>query len=181
MGEVQNDGRADWREAWALFPGAVSYVWHAGRYGSVVQASLEATGFEIRAQLIWRKETFAISRGHYHWAHEPCFYAVRSGKSARWSGDRSQSTVWEIGRRDPTGSTNHGTQKPVECMARAIRNHGTPGDLIYDPFLGSGTTVIAAETLGRRCYGLEIDPRYVDVIVTRWQNFTGRQAERVEA
>jgi hypothetical protein len=99
LGIVANDDRADWREAWALFPGSVAYVWHAGRHASTVQASLEASGFEIRSQIIWTKERFALSRGHYHWQHEPCWYAVRAG-SANWQGDRKQSTVWHINARE---------------------------------------------------------------------------------
>ena len=81
LGKIANDDRCDWREAWALFPGSVAYVWHAGRYASSVQESLEATGFEVRSQIIWAKERFALSRGHYHWQHEPCWYAVRGSAS----------------------------------------------------------------------------------------------------
>ena len=173
VGAFANDNRVDWHDAWALFPGDVAYCWHAGRHASAVQASLESVGFEIRCQVIWAKQTFAISRGHYHWRHEPCWYAVRNGKQAHWIGDRSQSTLWDI-TWDKNVEGGHSTQKPVECMARPIRNHD--GD-VYDPFLGSGTTLIAADQLGRRCYGLEIDPKYCDVIVNRWQNFTGQTAE----
>lgn len=179
-GTVQNDDRADWREAWALFPGDVAYVWHAGRFASVVQESLEAVGFETRSQIIWAKDRFALSRGHYHWQHEPCWYAVRKGGTGHWTGDRSQTTLWNIPARDSTETTNHGTQKPVECMRRPIVNNSSPGQAIYDPFLGSGTTLIAAEMTGRVCCGLEIDPRYTDLCVTRWQNFTGTRAERAE-
>jgi DNA modification methylase len=127
--------------------------------------------------VIWRKPRFIISRGHYHWQHEPCWYAVRKGGSAKWCGDRSQSTVWDIALKDGGEDTNHSTQKPVECMARPIRNHGGKDDDVYDPFLGSGTTIIAAEQLGRRCYGLELSPAYCDVIVARWEKLTGRKAE----
>jgi len=165
-GQVKNDGRVDWAEAWALFPGAVVYCWHAGRHASTVQASLESAGFEIRAQIIWAKDRMAISRGHYHWQHEPCWYAVRRGQSAEWIGDRSQTTLWKIGVLDvgDTDTKAHGTQKPLECMARPIRNH--KGD-VYDPFLGSGTTMVAAERERRICYGMEIDPAYVAVILER--------------
>jgi DNA modification methylase len=180
-GRVLNDDRANWTEAYRLFPGDVAYVWHAGRLAGEVARDLGEAGFEIRAQIIWRKPRFAISRGHYHWQHEPCWYAVRSGRPAKWNGDRSQSTVWDIGRDDDSEQTVHGTQKPVEAMLRPIRNHGGPNDDIYDPFLGSGTTLVAAEMLGRRCLGLELDPRYCDVIVTRWANFTGQKAERLKA
>jgi DNA modification methylase len=173
LGEVSNDHRADWREAWELFKGPVAYVWHAGRYASTVQASLEAVGFEVRSQIIWAKDRFALSRGHYHWQHEPCWYAVRG--TAHWMGDRSQNTLWNIKAREDSGH-GHGTQKPVECMRRPIVNHTKRGGAIYDPFLGSGTTMMAAELTERVCFGLDIDPRYVDVAVIRWQDFTGRTA-----
>ena len=174
LGKVQNDSRADWREAWSLFPGDVIYVWHAGRHAATVQQSIEACGFEVRSQIIWGKDRFALSRGNYHWQHEPCWYAVRN--SAHWNGDRSQSTLWQIRAREDDGH-GHGTQKPVECMRRPMLNNSSPGQAVYDPFLGSGTSVIAAETCGRVCYGLEIDTSYCDVIVQRWQQFTGKQAK----
>jgi DNA modification methylase len=175
LGKVANDDRADWREAWALFPGTVAYVWHAGRYTSEVQQSLEAAGFEVRAQIIWAKDRFALSRGHYHWQHEPCWYAVRGTSSSHWSGDRKQSTLWTINARED-GGHGHGTQKPVECMRRPIENNSSPGQAIYEPFSGSGTTIIAAEMSGRSCFGIELDPAYVDVAVLRWQAFTGQTA-----
>ena len=174
LGKVSNDDRVDWREAWSLFPGSVAYVWHAGRYASSVQASLEAVGFEIRSQVIWCKDRFALSRGHYHWQHEPCWYAVRNG-SAHWAGDRKQSTIWQIGAREGNG-LGHGTQKPVACMKRPIENNSSPGQAIYEPFSGSGTTIIAAEMTGRLVHAIEIDPTYVDVAVVRWQRFTGAAA-----
>jgi DNA modification methylase len=173
LGKVQNDDRADWREAWSLFPGDVAYVWHAGRFAALVQESLEACGFTIRSQIIWAKDRFALSRGDYHWQHEPCWYAVRS--ESHWNGDRSQSTVWRIAARED-GGHGHGTQKPVECMRRPMLNNSKPGGVVYDPFLGSGTSLIAAETTGRICYGLEINPAYCDLILRRWQEFTGKVA-----
>ena len=174
LGKVQNDNRADWREAWALFPGDVMYVWHAGRHAATVQQSIEACGFDIRSQIVWAKDRFALSRGNYHWQHEPCWYAVRN--SSHWNGDRSQSTLWQIRAREDDGH-GHGTQKPVECMRRPMLNNSSPGQAVYDPFLGSGTSVIAAETCGRICYGLEIDAGYCDVIIRRWQEFTGKGAK----
>jgi DNA modification methylase len=173
-GTVANDDRMDWRDAWKLFPGDVSYVWHAGVFAASMAWQLEDSGFEIRSQIIWRKPAFAISRGHYHWQHEPCWYAVRCGTSAGWIGDRSQTTVWDVIGRSET-KTDHGTQKPVECMARPIRNH--EGD-VYEPFAGSGTTVIAAEQLHRRCVAMEIDPAWCDVVVMRWERLTGGKANR---
>jgi DNA modification methylase len=183
-GTVANDHRVDWTDAYRLFPGRVAYVWHAGRYAGELSAHLGAADFEVRTQIIWRKPRFAISRGHYHWQHEPCYYAVRPGGSAKWCGDRTQSTVWDIPMKESTeadAETKHGTQKPVECMARPIRNHGVLGDDVYDPFCGSGTTIIAAEQLGRCCFAMELDPSYCDVAVLRWENFTGKKAQRLDA
>lgn len=176
IGEVKNDDRADWRAAWALFPGDVAYVWHAGLHAGTVADSLSAAGFDIRSQIVWAKERLVLSRGHYHWQHEPCWYAVRQGGKGHWSGDRSQTTLWSIPSRGQDAETIHGRQKPVECMRRPMLNNSSPGQAVYDPFLGSGTTVIAAETTGRACLGLELDPAYVDVIVTRWQAFAGEEA-----
>ncbi|SMX37431.1 site-specific DNA-methyltransferase [Maliponia aquimaris] len=173
-GKVLNDDRADWREAWALFPGDVAYVWHGALHASTVAESLVATGFEIRSQIIWAKERLVLSRGHFHWQHEPAWYAVR-GK-AHWSGDRKQSTLWTIPNRDQDAATVHGTQKPVECMRRPILNNSSPGQAIYEPFAGSGTTLIAAESTKRVCLGMELDPAYVDVCVMRWQAYSGQKA-----
>nr|WP_244153654.1 site-specific DNA-methyltransferase [Sulfitobacter delicatus] len=173
-GKVLNDDRADWRAAWALFPGEVAYVWHGALHATTVAESLSATGFEIRSQIIWAKERLVLSRGHYHWQHEPAWYAVR-GKG-HWSGDRKQSTLWSIPSRDQDADTVHGTQKPVECMRRPMLNNSSPGQAVFEPFCGSGTTLIAAETTGRVCLAMELDPAYVDVAVQRWQAFTGQDA-----
>ena len=173
LGKVANDDRVDWQEAWELFPGSVAYVWHASWFTSEVKQSLETAGFDMRAQIIWAKDRFALSRGHYHWQHEPCWYAVRG--TSHWCGDRKQSTLWNINARDDDGH-GHGTQKPVECMRRPIENNSSPGQAIYEPFSGSGTTIIAAEMTGRSCLAIEIDPIYVDASILRWQAFTGAAA-----
>ena len=175
-GKVANDDQADWTAAYALFPGAVAYVWNSDRFAATVANNLASCGFEVRAQIIWAKPRFAISRGHYHWQHEPCWYAVKKGEASKWCGDRKQSTIWEIPQRDDSGETKHGTQKPIECMGRPIGNHGTREDDVYEPFAGSGTTLIACERLHRRCCAVEIEPGYVDVIVERWQRATGKEA-----
>lgn len=175
MGVVSNDDNADWTEAWALFTGDVAYVYHAGLFASVVQHSLEASGFEMRSQIVWAKDRMALSRGDYHWQHEPCWYAVRAGATGGRTDDRTQTTLWQIPARED-GGHGHGTQKPVECMERPIRNHNF--DLVYDPFSGSGTTVIACERLGRTCFAMELDALYCDVIVQRWEKFTGKKAVR---
>lgn len=174
-GAVLNDGQADWRDAWALFPGDVAYVWHAGNMAHVVAESLIASAMEIRAQIIWAKSQFVIGRGHYHPHHEPCWYAVRKGATGHWGGDRKQSTLWQIDKPRKS-ETGHSTQKPVDCMKRPIENNSSPGQAVYEPFSGSGTTIIAAEITGRSCHALELSPAYVDVAVKRWQAFTGKQA-----
>lgn len=180
-GKVPNDDRAGWREAWALFPGDVAYVWHGGLHAPEVAADLVAVGFKMRAQIIWAKQQGVFSRGDYHWQHEPCWYAVKESGKGHWAGDRKQTTVWEIQSLNPTGNrkeerVGHGTQKPVECMRRPILNNSKPGAAVYDPFCGSGTTLIACESEGRRCYAMEIDPVYCDVIVARWEAATGKKA-----
>ncbi len=175
-GKVMNDDRADWRDAWALFPGEVAYIWHGALHAATVADSLVACGFEVRAQIVWAKERLVLSRGHYHWQHEPCWYAVRKGGTGHWSGDRTQSTLWQIPSRDQDAATVHGTQKPVDCMRRPILNNSSPGQAVYEPFSGSGTSIIAAETTGRACHAVELDPAYVDVAVMRWQAFTGQDA-----
>jgi len=182
VGTIPNDHQADWSQAWQLFEGDVAYVWHAGVHAGEVAAGLESVGFRIRAQIIWVKQHFALGRGDFHWQHEPAWYAVREGKSSHWCGDRTQSTVWQIANLNPIGglrneaATGHGAQKPIELMRRPILNNTVRGEIVYDPFLGSGTTLIAAESTERICYGLEIDPRYMDVIVRRWQQLTGQRA-----
>jgi DNA modification methylase len=187
IGRVQNDESADWRVAWSLFPGDVAYIWHESMLGGVVAAGLQEAGFDLRSQIIWVKQHFILGRGDYHWQHETCWYAVRKGRNGHWGGDRSQATVWEIkaqigwesARKDnPDKASGHGTQKPVECMKRPIENNSSPSHAVYDPFVGSGTTIIAAEMTGRSCHAIEISPAYCDVSIERWQNFTGEKATR---
>lgn len=175
VGKVLNDDKADWREAWALFPGDVAYVWHADKMAHTVADSLTACGLNIRAQIIWAKSQFVIGRGDYHPQHEPCWYAVRKGKTGHYDGGRKQSTLWQIDKPQKS-ETGHSTQKPVECMKRPIENNSSPGQAVYEPFSGSGTTIIAAEMTGRSCHAIELNPAYVDVAIERWQNFTGQEA-----
>ncbi len=195
MGLVENDDRCDWTPVWQSFPGDVAYIWHAALKGGVVQASIEAAGLELRSQIIWVKDRLVLSRADYHWQHETCWYAVRVDKKGHRTSDRKPSTVWriptpinlqdaapevstvwEIPSRDDAGHS-HGTQKPVECMARPIRNHHAPD--VFDPFCGSGSTIIAAEMYGRRCFAIELMPSYVQVAIDRWEAFTGKKAVKV--
>lgn len=183
-GEVTNDHQVDWREAFKLSPADVCYVWHSGLYAAETQAALEAAGYEQRAQIIWAKHQKVIGRGDYHWQHEPCFYGVRKGKTGHWNGDRTQSTVWDIAA--PSGWAQvtegadahsiHSTQKPIECMKRPIDNNTVPGDDVYDPFSGSGTTIIACEMTKRNCLAIDLLPAYVDIAVLRWQEYAKAEA-----
>lgn len=181
-GKVLNDDRADWLDTYALFTGNVAYVWHAGRFTHVVAKNLEDCGFDLISQIIWAKQHFALSRGDYHWQHEPCWYAVRKGHNHQWCGKRDQATLWEIKNNNKFGNANaeetvgHGTQKPLETMLRPIQNNSKPNDYIYDPFGGSGTTLIASQKSGRKCLMMELDPAYVDMIIKRWQKETGFDA-----
>ena len=173
MGEVQNDDRADWGEVFALSGCDVLYHWTAaGDLSIEVGAAIIKAGYSVRNQIIWRKPHFPISRGHYTYQHEPCWYAVKKGSTAHWVGDAKQSSVWEVSL-DQNVPGGHSTQKPVELFTRAITNH--KGD-VFEPFCGSGTCLIACEQLSRSCYAMEISPEYCDVILARWEAFTGEEA-----
>lgn len=176
VGKVNNDDQADWREAWALFPGDVAYVWHGGNKANVVADSLIACDLEIRSQIIWAKNNIVIGRGDYHPKHEPCWYAVKKKATGHWQGSRKENTIWNIDKPRKS-ETGHSTQKPVECMKRPIENNSSAGQAVYEPFSGSGTTIIAAEMTGRCCHAIELNPEYVDIAVKRWEDFTGEKAE----
>jgi DNA modification methylase len=185
--EIQNDDNFDWIRAFQHIRGDVLYCWLAGASLKTVQGSLEAYGFTLINLIIWNKDLAPMSRGDYHHKHEPCLYMVRKGAKHNWQGDRTQNTVWDIPtihsfarghNREEWNLLGHGNQKPVECMSKPIENNSAVGESVFDPFLGSGTTLIAAQQLGRVCYGLEIEPRYVDVAVKRWENLTGLKAVR---
>jgi hypothetical protein len=203
-GSLSGDTRADWADAYALAPSlTVAYVWHAGQWCDEVGAGLRRTGWEIAQQIIWDKGLFALSRQRYHWQHEGCYYAFRvgaevpwygpthvpaffarkPGTGAPWLGGADQSTVWQAASPkmimgphggDEDAKYDHPTQKPVELYARPIRNHLEPGAWIYDPFVGSGTAIIAAELTGRRCLAIDVDPAFCDVARQRYAIYTRR-------
>lgn len=174
-GKVMNDDRSDWTEAWTLFPGDVAYIWHGERQSPELVGHMRECGFEPRNLIVWAKSSLVISRGHYHPQHETCWYLVRKNATGHWSGDRKQTTLWQIDKPQKS-ETGHSTQKPVECMKRPIENNSSPGQAVYEPFSGSGTTIIAAEMTGRCCHAIELSPTYCDVAVLRWQAFTGLTA-----
>lgn len=177
IGEVANDNRADWRQSFRHFPGDVAYVWCAGLTQSAVERSLAACDLQLRYQIVWNKTIAAFGRGHYHWKHENCLYAVRKGATARWNGARDQVTVWDAPLRvADDGRTGHSTQKPVGLMQRPMLNHTKRGEAIYDPFLGSGSTIIAAASCGRIGVGVELEPAYADAAVRRVARFISTPA-----
>jgi DNA modification methylase len=177
-GAVLNDDKEDWREAWALFPGDVAYVWHGEKQLVDMADQLKGSNFVLRNLIVWGKSQFAIGRGDYHSQHETCWYAVRKGATGHYNGDRTQSTLWEIDKPQKS-ETGHSTQKPIECMERPIRNNSKPGELVYEPFSGSGTTIIACERTGRKCRAIELNPAYVAVAIQRWADATGKEPRKL--
>jgi len=179
---ISGDTRADWSEAFALAPSLeVAYVWHASKFTREVLDGLLRIGFLHHQQIIWNKGRTVLTRTHYWFQHEPCWYVRK--KNAPWHGKAGEnSTIWDsaspkfiMGGSDED-KYDHPTQKPVDLMRRPILNHLRRSELVYDPFLGSGTTLAAAELTERICYGIELDPKYVDVVTQRWQQLTGKQA-----
>jgi DNA modification methylase len=155
-------------------PGGSLYICHPSSWQREFQNALEAAGFEVRCQIIWAKNTFAWGFGRYKFRHEPIFYVHVAGEKDPWYGDKAQSTLWE--EKKPIASRLHPTMKPVELMERAIVNSSKSGDLVADLFGGSGSTLIACERRKRIARLMEIDPKYADCVVQRWQNFTGKKA-----
>ena len=181
-GKLANDDRADWREAFVLCEAQVAYVWHSALHAHLVRDGLMACGFELRQQIVWAKQLHALGRGHYQWAHETSWYAVRKGCSANWQGGRKQTTVWQAASPImPFGNhagedavTRHPTQKPLELFERPILNHTGKDAIVYEPFAGSGTCLIAAEKTGRRCLAIELDPLWCDAIRDRFDAYIAR-------
>jgi DNA modification methylase len=179
---ISSDTRADWSEAYALVPSLqVAYVWHASVFTREVLDGLIRIGFLYPQQIIWNKGRTVLTRTHYWYQHEPCWY-VRKPKAAWYGQAGENSTVWDspspkfIMGGSQEEKYDHPTQKPVVLMQKPILNHTRRGELVYDPFLGSGTTLAAAQLTERVCYGIDVDPKYVDVVVQRWQTLSGAAA-----
>ena len=179
---ISGDTRADWSDAFALVPSLqIAYVWHASVFTREVLDGLLRIGFEHHQQLIWDKGRTVLTRTLYWFQHEPCWFVRK--KNAPWYGRAGESsTIWAcpspkfiMGGSDEE-KFDHPTQKPVELMRRPLLNHTKRGESVYEPFLGSGTTLAAAEITERVCYGIELDPKYVDVVLKRWQSLTGGKA-----
>ena len=154
--------------------GASMYVCHSSSWQREFQNALEAAGFEVRCQIVWAKNTFAWGFGRYKFQHEPLFYCHVAGQKDPWYGDKSQSTLWQENK--PAANRLHPTMKPVELVERALMNSSKAGDIVADLFGGAGSTMIACERRGRKARLMEIDPKYADCIVRRYQEYTGKQA-----
>jgi DNA modification methylase len=158
----------------AVKPGASLYVCHSSSWQREFQNALETAGFEVRCQIIWAKNTFAWGFGRYKFRHEPIFYAHVAGEKDAWYGNKSQSTLWQENK--PVANRLHPTMKPVELIERALLNSSKAGDLVADLFGGSGSTLIASERRNRKARLMELDPKYADCIVQRYQDYTGKEA-----
>lgn len=161
-----------------MSPGAAFYIWHADIQRYNFETACNNVGWKIRENLIWSKNVFTLGRQDYQWKHEPCLYGWDSNGSHRWYSDRCQATVLEYDK--PMRNAEHPTMKPIPLFAYLIQNSSKKGDLVFDSFAGSGTTVLACEQTGRVACVMELDPHYVDVIIDRWENFTGKKAKRIK-
>jgi DNA modification methylase len=161
----------------AIKAGASLYVCHADAWQKETELALNAAGIEMRCQIIWAKNTFGWGFGRYKFQHEPMFYAHVKGQSDAWYGDKTQSTLWQVNK--PSANKQHPTMKPIELISIALKNSSKSGDTVLDLFLGSGSTLIASEQLKRKCYGMELDPRYVDVIIERYCNYAKCDKEEI--
>lgn len=183
--KIQNDSMSDEQFYQFLYdmysnllihtlPGAAIYVAHADSEGANFRNALKNSGWLLKQCLVWVKQSLVMGRQDYHWKHEPILYGWAPGASHNWYSDRKQTTVLEFNR--PSRNTEHPTMKPVELVEYCMNNSSKVNDLVVDPFGGSGTTLIAAEKLGRRCCTIELDPKYCDVIKSRWEKYTGKKA-----
>jgi site-specific DNA-methyltransferase (adenine-specific) len=154
--------------------GAVFYIWHADSEGYNFRGAINDAGWKVRQCLIWKKSTLVMGRQDYHWKHEPCLYGWKDGSGHLWASDRKQTTILEFDK--PSRNGEHPTMKPVALFEYQMLNNTKGGDIVLDLFGGSGTTLIAAEKNGRVSYLMELDPKYCDVIIKRWQEFTGKIA-----
>lgn len=185
--------------------GAAVYIWFGCSSTPMFYRAAELAGLKVRQELVWVKSVFALGRQDYQWRHEPCLYGWKDGAAHYFKDDRTESTVIDntpnfeklkkeelieyinkileetsiLYEKKPSRSELHPTMKPVKLIGRLITNSSRPGDAVLDPFGGSGSTMIACEQLNRSCYMMDIDPHYVDVIIDRWEQFTGQKAEKI--
>jgi site-specific DNA-methyltransferase (adenine-specific) len=182
---IQNDDMGDeqfrqfLRDAYVtadtvMKPGAVFYIWHADSEGYNFRGAAQDAGWKVRQCLIWKKSSLVMGRQDYHWKHEPCLYGWKEGAGHLWATDRKQTTILEFDK--PSRNGEHPTMKPVALFEYQMLNNTKGSDIVLDSFGGSGTTMLAAEKNGRKAFLMELDPKYCDVIVKRWEDFTGKKA-----
>ena len=159
-------------------PGGSFYIWHSDLNGIYFRQSLLETDLDLRQNLIWVKSSLVIGRSDYQWIHEPCLYGWKAGGTHSWNNDRKQTTVLEYDK--PTKNKLHPTMKPLEMIKYQITNSTKKNNIVLDNFLGSGTTLIACEKSNRVCYGMELDPYFCDVIINRWEQYTGQTAKKIK-
>lgn len=171
--KVLNDHKDDWAAVYSLYTGNVAYIWHGSLSTHVVANDLINCDYKLITQIIWNKSNGALSRGDIHWKHEPCWYAVKNGEKHNWQGARNIWSVWDIQNlsaksvADSEGQTGHSTQKPIKCFSIPIENSSNKWDIVYDPFMGSGTSMVAGEQLSRPVYGMELSPSHCQMIIDR--------------
>ena len=158
-------------------PGAVFYIWHADSNGQIFRNACEEVGWTVRQWLIWVKNSIVLGRQDYQWQHEPCLYGWKDGAGHLWASDRKQSTVLLFDK--PKKNDIHPTMKPVPLFDYQMKNNTKGGDVVLDLFGGSGTTIVTAEQNGRCGYCMELDPKYCDAIIDRWEHLTGQKAELI--
>lgn len=159
-------------------PGAVFYIWHADSEGYNFRGACFDVGWQVRQCLIWNKNSMVMGRQDYHWKHEPCLYGWKDGSSHLWASDRKQTTILNFDK--PTRNDLHPTMKPIPLFDYQIKNNTKECDIVLDLFGGSGTTIMACEQNNRRAFAMEYDPRYADVIIDRWEQYTGKKAELIK-
>lgn len=158
-------------------PGATFYIWYADTQALNFRLACKEAGMQVRQNLIWNKNVFTFGRQDYQWKHEPCLYGWKEGASHLWASDRKQTTVIDFNK--PVKSDLHPTMKPIGLFDYQIQNNTKGGDAVLDLFNGSGTTIMACEQNGRQAYCMELDPRYVDAAIDRWEKFTGQKAVKL--
>lgn len=149
------------------------YIWHADSEDYNFRGACFVIGWQVRQYLIWNKSSLVMERQDYQWKHEPCLYGWKAGASHLWASDRKQTTVVDFNK--PSRNAEHPTMKPIALFDYMIKSNTKPEDIVLDPFAGSGITIIACEQNGRNAYRMELDPKYMDVIIDRWEKFTGKR------
>ncbi len=172
---IRNDHRTNWSNSFLYGKAKIAYVWYPSTAPDVAMQALRDGMYQPRQTIVWKKNRATLSRAAYHWKHESCLYGVRVGDTANWQGDRKQTTVWEVAGVEAKDRI-HPTQKPLELYTKPIELHTVPGEVVYDPFAGSGVIFSACEKTGRIGYGVDLEPHYCKKTIQRFQKETEKTA-----